>query len=241
MSVSGPGGRLSPIKVTWPEREWLWFPSENWDTINIRQGKGKSTDVLYKEDHHILLILGKPLPRMGDKMLPSRWGPGAGRKGNQAWCQSAVPAHPGWREFSGSEICSLRTCLYFCNFYFLLYKVEGKPKGNKVPFKNANLSVLYELAYEDRRSLLWRLGKEKRGIGTSGGKGNVWEAPPPGKRHIKVGRGRGFFLHKLSPGKFKVPLIAGNHLGCESQPCHFLVAHFIPFLSLSFPICKMGY
>lgn len=128
-----------------------------------RNSGRKRTGLRAKSDHHVLLILGKCLPRMGDKMAPSRWGSGARRKGSQAWCQSALPARPGWREFSGSEICSLRTCLYFCNFYFLCHKAEGKPKGNKVPFKNASLSVPYEIAHEERRCFLLRLEEKKAG------------------------------------------------------------------------------
>ena len=124
---------------------------------------------------------------MGDEILPSRWGPEAGRKESQAWCQSVVPTRPGWREFSGSEICNLRTCLYFCNFYFLHYKAEGKPKGNKVPFRNASLFVPHEMAYEERKHLLWRLGEKEKGVGASGGKGNVWQAPLHGEEASRGG------------------------------------------------------
>lgn len=88
-------------------------------------------------------------------MLLSSWGPGAGRKRSQAYCQSAVPTHPGrGGGFSGSEVCSLRTCLYFCNFYFLCYEAEGEPKRNEVPFRNASLSVLHETAYEENTLLI---------------------------------------------------------------------------------------
>ena len=127
-------------------------------------------------------------------MLRSRWGPGAGRKGSQAWCQSALPTRPGWREFSGSVICSLRTCLCFCNFYFLLSKAEGKP-GNKVPFRNARLFVLYKTAYEERKHLLWQLLEKEERAEASGGKGGVWEIPSSGEEANRDGEGeKGFFF-----------------------------------------------
>lgn len=123
-------------------------------------------------------------------MLLSSWGPGAGRKRSQACCQSAVPTHPGrGGGFSGSEVCSLRTCLYFCNFYFLCYEAEGEPKRNEVPFRNASLSVLHETAYEESKSLLWGFGEGKK-----------WGSGLVAAREEAKGTGReeGLFLHELS-------------------------------------------
>lgn len=152
-------------------------------------------------------------------MLLSSWGPGAGRKRSQAYCQSAVPTHPGrGGGFSGSEVCSLRTCLYFCNFYFLCYEAEGEPKRNEVPFRNASLSVLHETAYEESKSLLWGFGEGKKmGVRAGGGEGR-------GKGDREGGRA----LSARAESS-----ILGNHTDSVVNPS--------PATSWGcFPICEMG-
>lgn len=135
-------------------------------------------------------------------MLRSRWGPGAGRKGSQAWCQSAVPTRPGWREFSGSVICSLRTCLCFCNFYFLLTKAEGKPKEIKFLSETPGCLCCMKRHMKGESTFLAASEERREGRGQwwrGRGMGNptLW-----GRRRTGIGREKtGFFLHRMSPEK----------------------------------------
>lgn len=75
-----------------------------------------------------------------------------------------MPVSTGGRGCSGWEIRSLRTCLHLCDFYFPCYKAERKPRGNKVPFKSANLSMLDKMVTAAGRR------PRERGRG-AGGKG----------------------------------------------------------------------
>lgn len=127
-------------------------------------------------------------------MLCSRWGPGAGRKGSQAWCQSAVPTHPGWREFSGSVICSRRTCLCFCNFYFLLSKAEGKPKEIKFLSEMPGYLCCMKRHMKRESTFCGSFWRKKRGQRAVVAREGYGKPHPLGKRQTGMGREkRGFF------------------------------------------------
>lgn len=154
---------------------------------------------------------------MGDEILPSRWGPEAGRKGSQAWYQSVVPTRPGWREFSGSGICNLRTCLYFCNFYLLHYGAEGKPKGNKVPFRNACLCrTKWHMKRES--TFCGGLGRKKRGSGPVEAREMCGRPHPVGKRQAGVGRKKRVLSAQAESRGSLSALIVGNHTDLDVNP-----------------------
>lgn len=75
----------------------------------------------------------------------------------------------------------------------------------------------YEMAYEERQSLLWRLGDKEKGGRDQWRQGKCMGGPPPGGGEAKGGSR--FILHKLHPGRL-VALILGDHadLGVNPSP-----------------------